>query len=623
MSGRLAFQTQLASIMEVLANAAVAEICKLVDDDYAVVSLQMSQCQRENRALKRKLHLLELKMARGNAERRLREAAGSSSRTRVQVTAVDRLRESASTSSCTDGGFGDRMDVVVWTGGAAAGGTELIHSEHAERKSSDVELVDPELDEVALVKGEKVEANISRVKVSKEEEDVVSLIRDDGVVECVPSRAAEQRPGLQQQDTQSTPSQIQNQTQTQTQSVTPGSSRRRCAGSRGVEEEEDDVVLVKVEEGEEVRLGDRSQTGLSIQEGLVESSTDDFRAALPFDETTQTSTNQLSDLPESGRGFSEPAAPQSTPVMSHDPCSAVAVQLALPDAPPDPEQRSRNPLSSEYSLFDLETFFTRWAPDSGSLSAPGGPSCSFSNDDSAEGEQDGVIIVESEDQHVVQPPQGAAVRLSRGPSCAAEPSRVQQTRPHGPSVSAPLRMQTPAAQPPWGRASALMRSTQYHRLHGRMTTAPSVGSTCRPLGSSEAPPIRGSTSASVSIGIPAQHRSSFLSRHNKSLAASLMSGEGRRKSYVCRACGKAFTGLSNLEAHERVHTGEKPFNCDTCGKRFSEAGNLKKHQRVHTGEKPFSCQQCGKRFAWICNLRTHQQSASGCGPQARGPQGLS
>ncbi|XP_034543441.1 uncharacterized protein LOC117815683 isoform X2 [Notolabrus celidotus] len=235
MSGRLAFQTQLASIMEVLANAAVAEICKLVDDDYAVVSLQMSQCQRENRALKRKLHLLELKMARGNAERRLREAAGSSSRTRVQVTAVDRLRESASTSSCTDGGFGDRMDVVVWTGGAAAGGTELIHSEHAERKSSDVELVDPELDEVALVKGEKVEANISRVKVSKEEEDVVSLIRDDGVVECVPSRAAEQRPGLQQQDTQSTPSQIQNQTQTQTQSVTPGSSRRRCAGSRGVE----------------------------------------------------------------------------------------------------------------------------------------------------------------------------------------------------------------------------------------------------------------------------------------------------------------------------------------------------------------------------------------------------
>lgn len=86
MSNRLAFQAQLASIMEVLANAAVAEICKLVDDDYAVINLQMSQCQRENKALKRKLHLMELRMARGYAERRIRESAGNRS-SRVQVSA--------------------------------------------------------------------------------------------------------------------------------------------------------------------------------------------------------------------------------------------------------------------------------------------------------------------------------------------------------------------------------------------------------------------------------------------------------------------------------------------------------------------------------------------------------
>lgn len=88
MSDRLAFQTQLASIMEVLANAAVAEICKLVEDDYAVVSLQMSQCQRENKALKRKLHLLELKVARAAAASRFRETSGG--RPRVQVCAGDR-----------------------------------------------------------------------------------------------------------------------------------------------------------------------------------------------------------------------------------------------------------------------------------------------------------------------------------------------------------------------------------------------------------------------------------------------------------------------------------------------------------------------------------------------------
>ncbi|KAM9399481.1 uncharacterized protein ACWYII_031641 isoform 3-T4 [Salvelinus alpinus] len=50
--------------MEVLANAAVAEICKIVDDDYAVVRLEITQSHKENRGLRRKLQLLELKMAR-------------------------------------------------------------------------------------------------------------------------------------------------------------------------------------------------------------------------------------------------------------------------------------------------------------------------------------------------------------------------------------------------------------------------------------------------------------------------------------------------------------------------------------------------------------------------------
>ncbi|XP_055765714.1 zinc finger protein with KRAB and SCAN domains 8-like [Salvelinus fontinalis] len=60
----MGFHTQIASVMEVLANAAVAEICKLVDDDYAVFRLEISQSQKENSGLRRKLQLLELKVAR-------------------------------------------------------------------------------------------------------------------------------------------------------------------------------------------------------------------------------------------------------------------------------------------------------------------------------------------------------------------------------------------------------------------------------------------------------------------------------------------------------------------------------------------------------------------------------
>eukprot|EP00063_Salmo_salar_P089802 XP_014064637.1 PREDICTED: uncharacterized protein LOC106610041 isoform X3 [Salmo salar] len=64
MANCMVFNTQIASIMEVLANAAVVEICKLVDDDYAVFRLEISQSQKENQGLRRKLQLLELKVAR-------------------------------------------------------------------------------------------------------------------------------------------------------------------------------------------------------------------------------------------------------------------------------------------------------------------------------------------------------------------------------------------------------------------------------------------------------------------------------------------------------------------------------------------------------------------------------
>ncbi|XP_048105708.1 RB-associated KRAB zinc finger protein-like isoform X3 [Alosa alosa] len=76
-NNNIAFKTQIASIMEVLANAAVAEICKLIDDDYAVLRLEISHSQNENRTLKRKLQMMELKMARERAERTIRERAPS------------------------------------------------------------------------------------------------------------------------------------------------------------------------------------------------------------------------------------------------------------------------------------------------------------------------------------------------------------------------------------------------------------------------------------------------------------------------------------------------------------------------------------------------------------------
>lgn len=126
----------------------------------------------------------------------------------------------------------------------------------------------------------------------------------------------------------------------------------------------------------------------------------------------------------------------------------MAVQLRVPDtntpASPNTQQQrasNHNALSSEYSLFELETFFTRWAPDGDSVSARGGPSCSFATGDSAECDQDGVVIVETEPrpQHVLQPAQGSAVRLSEGHSFSSA-VHIQESVSQGrKAVTFPLR----------------------------------------------------------------------------------------------------------------------------------------------------------------------------------------
>ncbi|XP_042172981.1 zinc finger protein 550 isoform X4 [Oncorhynchus tshawytscha] len=555
MSGSVAdFQAQIASIMEVLANAAVAEICKVVDDGYAVVHLEMTQSHKENEFLRRKMKLMELQVARFRAER-TKSSEGSVHNRFHGIRLLNRHnhRETATTGP-------------TWQSRARLSNRSFGNSSiQRDRQPIDVDQedvspskhMDATSDEQSA-ETEEGQPDLLIIKVEGEADDQDSRISH-------PARTVEGSRELT----------------TQPAAATTEDTAFQSSGPRGnnnyntaMEVSGSDAVLLQSETGT-VNQGPQQHMGF---EPKAERPSLDTKCDMDGDLTLL--RDSLNQVWREVVGTDDGASAAHTKVMD---LGSGSVGL-----------ETQNRSATEMRSVGLENH--RFSPKSFHSSS------------------EHVIVIDSvsSGQQVDRDFEWGQVGTSTTPQVNGSGNKqgVGGFNRNAPSIHPvhhkSMRDNTMQLVSPGFRPTEINTSTRLDAGNTGEANKASLRSLPSLHRHSEIPGRGAQQPAHTSLPVGHFRPSATTSSHSSNLANHIRPGTIERP-YGCPSCHKKFVHESDLLQHVVIHTRKRVFACTLCEKSFVSPSKLQVHQNVHTGEKPFSCAQCGRRFSQSSNLNRHQK----------------